>query len=196
MADVQATAQNLLRSNRTLALFLAKMVAVYAVWFVLYDLWLLPDGRFDEWLSVNVASWTAGLMGLFSDAALANGRYVYFHDAGVVIEDGCNGLSALSLFIGFVLAYPGTWGRRALFIPAGLLVILITNVLRCASLLFISYQWPEMFASVHGFHALFVFYVVIFALWVVWTHVGGGDTPAKAGGGEGGALASRRLSPA
>ena len=27
--------------------FLAKAVAIYGVWYVLYDLWLLPDGRLD-----------------------------------------------------------------------------------------------------------------------------------------------------
>ena len=183
MSNAQATAQALLQSNRTLALFLAKMVAAYAVWFVLYDLWLLPAGRLDEWLSVHVAAWTAGLMGVFSEAVTADGRYVWFHQAGVVIEDGCNGLSALSLFVGFVLAYPGAWARRALFIPLGLVVIVAVNVLRCASLLFISAAWPETFASVHGFHALFVFYVAIFALWVVWTHVGEPAAPDDRTGG-------------
>ena len=31
--------------------FLAKAVAVYGVWYVLYDLWLLPDGRLDAYVS-------------------------------------------------------------------------------------------------------------------------------------------------
>ncbi len=182
MSHVQTTAQELLRSHRTLALFLAKMVAAYAVWFVLYDLWLLPDGTVDQWLSLHVASWTGGILSLFSDAVAVDGRTVTLHDAGIYIEDGCNGLSALSLFVGFVIAYPGTWARRALFIPAGLALIVLTNVIRCVSLLVISDRWPEMFASVHGFHALFVFYVVIFALWVVWTHVGEGkDEPGPTG---------------
>ena len=172
MSRATDTAKGLLQSHRTLAVFLAKMLVAYAIWFVVYDLWLLPDGRLDEWLSVNVATWTAALMGLFTAQAFADGRYVAYQNAAIIIEDGCNGLAALSLFVVFVLAYPGTGLRRALFIPAGLAIIVVTNVARCASLLVISARWPSIFEDVHGFHALFVFYVVIFVLWVVWTHIG------------------------
>ena len=168
-------AQRVLQSNRSLAVFLAKMVAAYAVWFVIYDLWLLPDGRLDAWLSEAVAGWTGGLLGLGFDDVAVRGREVWLRQSGIVIEDGCNGLSALSLFVGFVLAYPGSAARRALFIPAGLALIVVTNVLRCASLLLLAIWWPASFDSVHGFHALFVFYIVIFALWVLWANLGAGD---------------------
>ncbi|MCS3937056.1 hypothetical protein GGP80_003064 [Salinibacter ruber] len=35
------------RSVRSALRFLAKVLAVYVVWYVVYDLWLLPDGRLD-----------------------------------------------------------------------------------------------------------------------------------------------------
>lgn len=166
-------AREILQSNRTLYLFLGKMVAAYAVWFVIYDLWLLPDGRLDAWLSTSVASWTGNLLAPFYGTTVVDGRTVWIsRGAGIYIEDGCNGLSALSLFIGFIVAYPGTWARRALFIPLGLLAIVATNVIRCAILLLVSHHAPSLFDSVHGFHALFVFYVVIFLLWVAWAHWG------------------------
>ena len=171
MTDATRTARDLLASNRTVAVFIGKMVAAYAVWFVVYDLWLLPHGGLDEWLSTRVAGWTAAVLAPFGEAVEA-GRVVRFEGAAIEIVDGCNGLSALSLFVGFVLAFPGSWVRRALFIPAGMAVIVATNVVRCASLLVVSARVPSVFDSVHGFHALFVFYVVIFGLWVAWTHVG------------------------
>ena len=159
------------------------MVAAYALWFLVYDLWLLPDGRLDAWLSHFVASATAGVLQPFYDTAFADGRIVWINrESGILIENGCNGLSALSLFVGFIVAYPGTWARRALFIPLGLLAVVLTNIIRCAILLLVSAHWPAIFDSVHGFHALFVFYVVIFLLWVAWAHWGepaSGDTPPK-----------------
>ena len=168
-------ARQILSNNRTLYLFFAKMLAIYAVWFVIYDLWLLPDGRLDAWLSHAVASWTGAVLAPFYDSVVVDGRIVWLSTetrAGIMIENGCNGLSALSLFVGFVIAYPGTWARRALFIPLGLAAVVVTNVIRCAVLLLVSHHLPEMFDSVHGFHALFVFYVVIFGLWVAWAHYG------------------------
>ncbi|MEM6287655.1 MAG: archaeosortase/exosortase family protein [Bacteroidota bacterium] len=168
------SARTILATNRALSVFLLKMAAVYAVWFVLYDLWLLPDGRLDGWLSEAVASMTGSVLGLFYEVAAVDGRMVWVSsEAGVVVEDGCNGLSALSLFVGFVLAYPGTWPRRALFIPLGLVAIVAVNVLRCVSLVIVQDRWPELFGEVHGLHALFVFYVAIFVLWMVWAHWGG-----------------------
>ena len=178
-------ARQILATHRSLTVFLAKMVAAYAVWFVIYDLWLLPDGRIDEWLSMSVASATGAILAPFYDTAFVDGRTVWIsREAGILIENGCNGLSALSLFVGFVIAYPGTWARRALFIPLGLAAVVLTNIVRCAILLLVSYHWPAIFDSVHGFHALFVFYVVIFLLWVAWAHWGGseGQTPNKDSG--------------
>lgn len=169
-------AQRLVASNRALTAFLLKMAAVYAVWFVLYDLWLLPNGSVDAWLSHFVASATGAVMGLFYDTAVVDGRIIWAKPGiGVIIENGCNGLSALSLFVGFVIAYPGTWARRAIFIPLGLLAIVATNILRCVVLLVIQDKWPSIFGEVHGMHALFVFYLAIFGLWMVWAHWGDPD---------------------
>lgn len=167
--------------NAAVVAFGAKMLAVFAVWFVVYELWLLPDGRLDAWLSVSVARMTEAVLVPFFDTAWSDGRDVWIAEGvGVRIENGCNGLSALSLFVGFVIAYPGTWARRALFIPAGLLAIVATNVLRCASLLVITHYRPDLFEAVHGTHALFVFYVVIFALWVLWTRMSGDERQVQA----------------
>lgn len=166
-------AAQILRSNRALAIFLAKMVIAYAVWFVTYDLWLLPDGRLDSALSVTVASATGALMSLFSDVVTVDGRVVWLGSRhGIEIANGCNGLSALSLFVGFVIAYPGSWKRRTLFVPLGLATIVLTNVARCISLLMVQQHRPEYFDLAHYGHAMMVFYVVIFALWVLWAHVG------------------------
>ena len=176
------SARALLASHRTLGVFLLKMAAVYAAWFVVYDLWLLPDGRLDAWLSVSVAEWTGAVLRPFYAGVVVDERVVWaVPGVGVRIENGCNGLSALSLFVGFIVAYPGTWARRALFIPLGLAAIVVTNVVRCASLLVISDRWPAIFGEVHALHALFVFYLVIFGLWVLWANYGGGDAARPTG---------------
>ena len=175
-----SAAPTLLDSNRQLAAFLAKMVAAYAVWFVVYDLWLLPDGRLDAALSTTVASATGALFGLFRDDVVVSGRAVWTGDAAIQIVNGCNGLGALSLFVGFVLAYPGTWARRAVFVPAGLAVIALANVVRCIALLVVQGTWPSLFDAIHYAHAMLVFYVIIFGLWVLWAHVGEGPRRAAA----------------
>ncbi len=174
-------ARSFFATHRALSLFLLKMAAIYAAWFVLYDLWLLPDGRLDTWLSTSVASWTGAVLAPFYPETIVDSRTIWAKPGiGILIENGCNGLSALSLFIGFVVAYPGTWARRAWFIPMGLAAIVVTNIVRCAVLLVVSDKWPQIFGEVHALHALFVFYLVIFGLWVLWANVGGSAPPDAA----------------
>lgn len=165
---------------RSVALFAAKMGAVYVVWFVVYDLFLLPRGTLDAPLSLLVTEATAAVVRLFGAEAIVRGREVWMGAAGVYVADGCNGLAALSLFVGFVLAYPGTWRRRAWFVPAGLAVLVAVNVIRCAFLLYVQARAPQHFDVLHGYLTTYVFYAVIFGLWALWTHVGEPRTGCEA----------------
>jgi exosortase family protein XrtF len=157
--------------------FAAKVLAFYGLWYVLYDLWLLPDGRLDQWLSTNVA-WTSGLLlqGVGVEALVQERSLSLPDTAGVRIIDGCNGLSTIGLFVGFVLAYPGRGRDRLWFIPLGVGAIYLTNVLRVIAMLLVQRYWPAAFVPLHGFGFTTIFYVVVFLLWVAWANWGGGLT--------------------
>ena len=159
--------------NVRIGVFFAKALAIYGLWYVVYDLWLLPDGRLDQWLSHNVAWMTKNVMSLFGHESESIKRIVYVRNAGgVEVINGCNGLTTVGLFIGFVMAYPGKTWRRALFIPTGVLVIYATNVFRIVIMLFAKLYWPAAFDPLHGFGLTTIFYVTVFGLWVIWVNYG------------------------
>lgn len=54
--------------------FLTKVVCIYFVWFMLYELWLLPNGYIDEPLSKNIASISAGIFSFFGEDLFYYGR--------------------------------------------------------------------------------------------------------------------------
>jgi exosortase/archaeosortase family protein len=166
-------------SNRRVGSFVGKVLAFYALWYVLYDLWLLPDGTVDRWLSLNVATTSGALLGGLGFEAFVDGRALSLSGVpGVRIANGCNGLSTLGLFVGFVLAYPGSAWRRAWFIPLGVFVVYLTNVTRVVLMVLSQKYWPAAFEPLHGFGLTTIFYVVVFGLWVLWAHYGG--DPASA----------------
>lgn len=161
--------------DRRVLRFLVVMAVCYAVWFVVYDLWLLPDGRLDAWLSTRVAALTGGLLNGFGLDAQVAGREVWLDGRGIQLIAECNGLSVLSLFVGFVLAFPGRWSQRAWFVPLGLVVIQAVNVVRCAVLLLLLGRSQAAFDMGHGSGGLLIFYGVVFVLWVVWSRIGGSE---------------------
>ena len=167
-------------STRSVLRFLGKMLAAYVVWYVLYDLWLLPDGRLDAWVSHSVADASHGILSAVGLAAEATGRTVGLPDTvGVYIADGCNGLSTIGLFVGFVLAYPGRFWRRLAFIPLGIAAIYATNVGRIVAMVLTQRYWPAAFDPLHGFGLTTIFYVAVFGLWVLWVRYGGGPASAR-----------------
>ena len=144
------------------------------VWFVAYDLILKPDGRLDEMAARSVAA-TAGaaLQGFGLDAVTEDRNVRMVDHSGVLVVDSCNGLAALGLFAGFVLAYPGTWRRRLWFIPFGLLVVFLANVMRVGSLVYFQQAWPAAFDLIHNVGVSTFFYLVVFGLWIAWANFGG-----------------------
>lgn len=162
--------------NRRLARFLAVLLVVYGAWFVAYELILMPDGRLDEMVARSVAA-TAGavLRGFGLDAVTDDRNVRMVNHSGVLVVDGCNGLAALGLFAGFVLAYPGTWRRRLWFIPLGLLAVYLANVIRVGSLVYFQQAWPAAFDLIHGVGVSTFFYLVVFGLWVAWANFGGSE---------------------
>lgn len=163
----------MLTRNRPLVIFLAKMLAFYAAWYVVYDLWLLPDGRLDAVVARHAAVLSGGLLNLLGLDAVVDGRVVLMASGkGVFVADDCTGLATIGLFLGFVVAFPGRWLRRALFIPAGIGLIHLANVGRIAFLTWFYASFPSFFDAVHQWGALPFFYAVVFVLWMVWVRVG------------------------
>ena len=161
-----------LRSQKHLFRFFAALIGCYLVWFVVYDMWLAPDGGLDKWVSYSVAFISADILDLFGLEARVSGRVVYCRTGSVEVVDGCNGLKALGLFFAFVLAYPGKWKRRVWFLPLGLAIVFLANVARVSFLAATSVEWPELFDLVHNIGVSTFFYIVIFLLWMTWAHLG------------------------
>jgi exosortase family protein XrtF len=166
--------QAFVQRHRDVFAFFGKMGAVYLVWFGLYDLWLAPDGRLDAFLAERLAAVSGGVLSVAGFETEVAGRIMRLAGApGIKVVDGCNGLSVLGLFVGFVVAYPGSVARRMWFIPLGVLVIYVVNVGRLVTLAATQVHWPAGFDFLHDQAITTFLYVVVFGLWVVWVRYGG-----------------------
>ena len=160
--------------------FLIKVFCIYLVWYIVYELWILPNGYIDEPLSKNIASVSAGILAFFNQDVFQYARVVGISGAaGVEIVDGCNGIAAIGLFLGFIIAYPGAWMPRIYFSIFGIAVIYLVNVIRIVSLCLTQVYWPQAFNFTHDYSTTAIFYIVIFILWMIWANYGETNSSQK-----------------
>ncbi|MBO6536627.1 MAG: archaeosortase/exosortase family protein [Balneolaceae bacterium] len=160
--------------------FVLKALGIFAVWYVIYELWLLPQGDLDEWLSLNIVAVSNGIIQLFGYDTWTMHRIIGIgENAGIQLVDGCTGISAIGLFLGFILAYPGEWKNRISFSLLGIGVIYLVNIFRIVVLAITQEEWIEFFDFTHDYSTTTIFYVVIFILWMIWVQLSEASFPSK-----------------
>jgi len=87
---------------------------------------------------------------------------------GVILERGCLGRNMMGLFAGFIIVYPGSIKTKLWYIPFGLVIIYILNILRIAGLGFTQLYYPEYMDINHHTVFKYTVYFAIFLLWAFW----------------------------
>ena len=163
-----------IKSNLAI-MFLIKSAALYVIWFVCYDIFLHPNSNFDYLLINNLTDITKFVltkMGYVLMTVPAD-----FDSMGVVGIDGshgvligypCNGLELFALFTGFVVAFPGSVKSKLWFIPLGILLIHLLNIIRVIALTLLAYKAPEYLDFNHTYTFTILVYSVVFILWMIW----------------------------
>jgi exosortase/archaeosortase family protein len=98
------------------------------------------------------------------------GEYTFYceNGQGLLINEGCSGIKQILQFGILMLIFPGPWKHKAWFIPLGMIIVHFTNVLRVIILTVVIKNWPAKIHEVHDSWMRIMFYVVIFALWLIW----------------------------
>ncbi len=87
---------------------------------------------------------------------------------GVWVGSNCNAITLFSLFAVFIIAYPGNQKNKFWFIPAGIALIHILNILRVVALAIIANYAPAYLNFNHTYTFTFLVYSFIFFLWMIW----------------------------
>ncbi|GAB3581037.1 exosortase X [Hymenobacter daeguensis] len=158
--------------NRLLVRFIVVAIAMYLVWFFGYEQWLAPDGRLDAALCIQISRTSMALLKVFGFDASLDKAYASVllmnGQPAVIVGPPCNGLVLYALFGGFVLAFPGPWRRKLWFIPAGIALIWVLNVLRVAALALNQEYAHQSVDFNHHYTFTFIVYSCIFGLWMLW----------------------------
>jgi exosortase family protein XrtF len=160
-----------MKGRKQVILFIASTIGLYLIWYLVYDLWLMPDARLDRWLNHFTTGTGAKLLSYLGFQADANRAVISLENQNFLrVGNSCNGLEFFVLFSGFIILFPGPWKKKLFFIPAGIFIIFMLNVLRIA-VLTINYSFSRhTFDFNHKYTYSFIIYAAIFGMWMIWVN--------------------------
>jgi exosortase/archaeosortase family protein len=93
---------------------------------------------------------------------------IYPNTNGIKVIWGCSGIKQIFIFLCIMLAARGSWRHKLWFIPIGLIICYLINILRIAAITMITKNHPDMFVFFHAYVFKYFYYVLIFLIWVLW----------------------------
>ena len=118
--------------------------------------------------TAGIAKISAAILNALGERVLVEGTRIHSPAFAVEIENGCNGLETVLLFVSAVLAFPAPWKRRLLGLAAGFGAIEAFNLIRVVTLFWIGAHRPGLFAASHTIvwqSLVVLFGVMLFLLW-------------------------------
>jgi len=152
-------------------LFLLKALGLYVAWYIIYEIWLHPTEIMDSWIiksTLQVSLFFLHLMGYHTFSP-------YFKEIGIdgtsglYMGDNCDSIDLFALFAGFIIAFPGAWKKKLWYIPVGIILIFLCNVLRVVVLSIIQKKFSTGALEFnHTYTFTILVYLFIFGLWLFW----------------------------
>jgi exosortase/archaeosortase family protein len=92
------------------------------------------------------------------------------HDNRVAVRIvwSCTGIKQAYIFVCLILFYKSDWLKKIWFIPLGLVLVYVINMLRIAAITALVKYYPQQFDFMHEHLFKYLFYVFLFGLWVIW----------------------------
>jgi len=149
--------------------FLVRGIIIFVAWRLLYELVLRPSGSPDHELTRFLLKCTYHVLTLFYTGLSIDGYSLYINKEPIItFTTGCNGLELLVLYLSFLICYPSPFRRWFSFAVAGIIIINVLNIARCAALASWFYHRLPLWDFMHHYIFKIVIYGVNFYLWVLY----------------------------
>ncbi len=166
--------------------FFLLMAAIYLFWWIWEKpLHFYPISRwingFSGWMVQGLyqdSEWI--LTRIFRLKAWYDGHKICLGSPGSLsISYPCSGIKQFTQFTLLMIFYRGSWMGKTWFIPAGLIAVHLTNLLRIVGLSLVIVYLPPCWHFFHSYVSKGLFYLVFFMLWVIWEEYfnKGGSSP-------------------
>jgi len=119
-------------------------------------------------ISRVAAAAIVGLMSLAGAVVERSGQVIIYHAASFEILSDCTGIEVMGLFAAAVIAFPCRWRPRLTVLGFGLPILLVLNVVRMISLIYVGAHWPMALSYGHLYVWPVVLLTVALGIWLQW----------------------------
>lgn len=168
MAETQPTSQGW-RAYRREIRFLAVFVLILGGGFTLISLNAVNDGVIVPF-TAGVARASGAVLHVLDPEVAMEGTVIRSPRFAVNIENGCNGVEAMIIFLAAVLAFPAPWKARLAGLAIGIAAIQVVNLVRVIALFLTGVHFPDFFDSSHTVVWQTVVILSAVLLWIFWAN--------------------------
>ena len=157
--------------------FLIVAGVVYFSWYLLYQFVIHPWKKVDLFVINNTISVSNHILKVLNYRTFTGEERVIGVDGspGLWIGDKCNGVELFALFCVFIIAYPGKWKRKIIYLGAGVLSVHAINILRVVGLAIVQHNFQDWTEFNHTYIFNTLVYGYIFLLWMIWANKFSGE---------------------
>lgn len=150
--------------------FVLKFCGLLALGYLV--LWLPPTAHLIDAISVAQAHMAGALLNLLGERTSVIGPLIASGAAAITVSPVCSAAECILFYTCALLAFPESAARKAAGIAAGILLLLLVNLCRIASLEYVRIHFPARFDMVHenlwGIGMLFAV-IALFLGWLTWS---------------------------
>ena len=163
------------REFRPTLMFLLKFLGFYLVANLVYGAYVTMYAPTSDPITTEVteqSAWVITMLGWPATTALqttvANVPIMYHKQAVVSVYEGCNGINVSIIFLSFLLAFGPPRKSLFWFVPAGLILLHLSNLARIVFLFLVTLYQPRYSYITHKYFFTAAIYAVVFVMWLVW----------------------------
>jgi len=133
------------------------------------------------WMAKNVTHMSFLILNFIgSDISLMPSNILrHANGNSVQIIWACTGIKQAYIFFCIIAFNRGPWLKKLWYIPLGLLVVYVFNIIRISFIVGVVGEHPDWFHFLHMYAFKYVFYLIIFLMWVLWEEKIAGKRPVK-----------------
>ena len=125
-----------------------------------------------DFMAKHIAAVVFWIVHLFRDTIilLDDTTLAFTSNSAVRIVWSCTAIKQAFIWLIIMLVARGPWIKKLWFIPLGWLFAYLFNILRITLITMTVEHYPELFELLHAYVFKYLFYIMLFGLWIWWTH--------------------------